>query len=336
MKTALPSQSSPALLVTGAAGFIGARFVESAREAGHAVISVDRPLFFTDRPEHGKVDFGIRVDLEDLESWLHGNPPEEAGPNIQAVIHLGACSDTMELDWSVHEKLNLKYSQFLWEYCSKNRIPFYYASSAATYGEGELGYSDREDLIGSLKPLNPYGESKRLFDLWALEAEKRGMSPPAWAGFKFFNVFGFGERHKGRMASVVLHAFDQIKASGKVRLFQSHKEGIPHGHQKRDFIHVDDVVRVLHFAWQKPLQRGVYNLGSGQARTFFDLARAVFQSLQLPEAIEFIPTPENLRERYQYFTEAEMKKLREAGYSRPFLTLEEGVDRTIRRLIQGE
>jgi ADP-L-glycero-D-manno-heptose 6-epimerase len=315
------------LLVTGAAGFIGARFVEFAQEAGYSLISVDDLNLFDTRPEHAGLQFGTRVDLTELEGWIRQHQPD-----LAAVIHLGACSDTMELDWRVHERLNLDYSRMLWNLCTERKVPFVYASSAATYGEGESGYADDETQMSKLQPLNPYGKSKLLFDLWALEQEKAGRTPPSWAGFKFFNVFGFGERHKGRMASIVLHSFDQIWKTGKVKLFESHRPGIAHGHQKRDFIHVDDVVQVLQFAWQKPLPRGVYNLGTGVARTFLDLTRAVFSSLQRQEEIEFIPTPESLRERYQYFTQAEMQKLRAAGYERPFLSLEDGVDRTVKRL----
>ena len=209
-----------------------------------------------------------------------------------------------------------------------------YASSAATYGDGSLGYDDDDSLTPKLKPLNPYGESKRLFDLWVLDQERKKSTPPSWSGFKFFNVYGFGERHKEKMASVILHAYDQIQTSGKVKLFKSHRPEIVHGHQKRDFIWVGDVVSVLNYALEKPIPRGIFNLGTGHARTFLDLVRATFKSLGKPENIEFIDTPVELRERYQYYTEAKMDRLRAAGYSKPFTSLEEGVRRYIDDLKQ--
>ena len=220
----------------------------------------------------------------------------------------------------------------LWAYCTAQALPLVYASSAATYGDGANGYDDDEALIPALKPLNPYGDSKQQFDLWALAEERAGRRPPSWSGFKFFNVYGFGERHKGAMASVVLHAFDQIRAGGDVRLFKSHRAGIADGHQKRDFIFVEDVVDVLHFALATPIPRGIYNLGTGTGRTFLDLARATFAALGAPERIEFIDMPVELRERYQYFTEARMERLRAAGYRTPFTTLEDGVRQYVSRL----
>lgn len=213
-------------------------------------------------------------------------------------------------------------------------MAFVYASSAATYGDGSLGYDDDESAIAALRPLNPYGVSKQRFDLFVLEEESKGVAPPAWAGFKFFNVYGFGERHKRRMASVVLQAFDQIRERRSVRLFRSHREGIADGHQTRDFIHVADVVDVLHFALERPLARGIYNLGTGRGRTFLDLALATFVALGVPPRIEFIDTPEDLRGRYQYFTEARMAKLRTAGWTRPFTSLEDGVRECVERLLR--
>jgi ADP-L-glycero-D-manno-heptose 6-epimerase len=315
------------LLVTGAAGFIGSNFVRQASDRGYSIVSVDAPAHFGDRPELATTPFGTIVDREELMDWLNREKPEFSG-----VIHLGACTDTMELDETYLRRWNLEYSRNLWNWCSGNRVPFVYASSAATYGEGELGYSDDEERIPSLKPLNPYGESKRLFDLEALASERKGVAPPAWAGFKFFNVYGFGERHKGKMASVVLHSYDQIATTGGVKLFRSHREGIADGDQKRDFIHVDDVVDALLFALEKPIRRGIFNLGTGTARSFLDLARAVFRALGRQERIAFIDTPEALRARYQYFTQAEMNRLRSEGWSRDFLSLEEGVSRTVAAL----
>jgi ADP-L-glycero-D-manno-heptose 6-epimerase len=259
--------SHPLLLVTGAAGFIGARFVASCTQRGYSTVSVDSLPFFQSRAEHRGLDFGERVDRSALFDWLASRNPALSG-----IVHLGACTDTTELDVAYLQSANLHYSQQLWRYAAERRVPLVYASSAATYGDGSLGYDDDESLAPQLKPLNPYGQSKLDFDLWALQQESAGMSPPSWSGFKFFNVYGFGERHKGKMASVVLHAFDQICATGRVRLFKSHRPDIPHGHQKRDFIYVDDVVSGLHFALEKPIRRGIFNLGTGQARTFLDLA----------------------------------------------------------------
>ena len=318
------------ILVTGAAGFVGARFVESCRARGFATISVDARDHFTARTEHRGVDFGRVVDRDELFAWLARQKPAVAG-----IVHLGACTDTTELDVAYLDRMNVVYSRQLWEFATTSKIPLVYASSAATYGAGELGYDDDEALISQLRPLNPYGESKRVFDLWALAEETAGRRPPAWSGFKFFNVYGFGERHKEKMSSVVLQATDQIRATGGMKLFRSHNPKYADGGQLRDFVHVDDVVSVLHFALERPLARGIFNLGTGQARTFLDLARGVFGNLGVPERIEFIDTPAVLRERYQYFTEAKMDRLRAAGYTRPFLTLEEGIARYVPALVRS-
>jgi len=316
------------MLITGAAGFIGSRFVALCNERGWPVVSVDDPASFRTRPELAGLAFGQIVGLHDLWSWLNTERPK-----LAAVVHLGACTDTTELNEAYLKAVNLEYSQRLWTFCVQQRLPLVYASSAATYGDGALGYDDDEALIPRLKPLNPYGQSKQDFDCWTLEQERHGMAPPAWSAFKFFNVYGFGERHKGNMASVVLHAFDQIRTKGTVRLFKSHKAGIADGEQKRDFIYVRDVVDVLRFALEKPLTRGIFNLGTGGARTFLDLVRCVFRELGRPESIEFIDTPIEIRERYQYFTEANMGRLRAAGYTAPFTSLEEGVRRYVRDLL---
>jgi ADP-L-glycero-D-manno-heptose 6-epimerase len=322
----------PHWLVTGAAGFIGARVVERCRIRGIDVTSVDELAAFDSRPEHSTIDFGRKVSKDSLMTELGSG----AIPKPDAIIHLGACSSTTELNVEFLRQVNIQYSQDLWNHCTRERITFVYASSAATYGEGELGYDDDEAMMGSLRPLNPYGDSKRLFDIWAVEQASLGNRPPVWSGHKFFNVYGFGERHKKGQASVVLHAFDQIRKTGSVKLFQSHREGICDGKQKRDFIWVGDVVDVLDYAVEHPLKCGIFNLGTGQARTYLDLVRAVFASLGVPERIEFIPTPENIRERYQYFTEARMEKLRTAGYTRPFTQLEAGVARTVEALLDFE
>lgn len=313
---------SDPILVTGAAGFVGARFVESCNERGGALVAVDELAHFS-RAEHRSLDFGERVDRPDLLAWLAG------APKLSAIVHLGAVTSTTEMDRAILRERNVDCSKALWYFAAEKKIPFVYASSAATYGEGECGFSDDEAGIVRLRPLNPYGESKQEFDLWALAQRS---APPAWSGFKFFNVYGYGERHKGSMASVALHAFDQIRRDGRVRLFKSANARYRDGEQTRDFVSVEDVVRVLRFALEKPLARGIYNLGTGKGRTFLDLAKAVFAALGKAPAIDFIEMPAALRERYQYFTEAPMGKLRAAGYAPPFLSLEEGVERYVRRL----
>ncbi len=314
-------------LVTGAAGFIGARMVERLNREKVPLVSVDVLPFFEERSEHRGLDFGKRIDRDQLFDWLKVEKPELSG-----VIHLGASSSTAERNWDFLNRVNVQYSKDLWDYCKTQGLPFLYASSAATYGDGALGFTDEESQMNELKPLNPYGESKQIFDLWAIEQEKLGQHPPAWAGFKFFNVYGFGERHKTGQSSPILPFFDQARTQGKVRLFKSHRPEIRDGEQKRDFIAVSDVIDVLEFARKGSLRRGIYNLGTGQARTFLDLARAVFQALGLPEQIEFIDTPAAFREGYQYFTEARMEKLAAQGYRKPFTPLEPGVKEYVERL----
>ena len=315
------------ILVTGAAGFVGSRFVERCNERGIPVISVDARAHFSERAEHRGIDFGTIIDRDVLLDRL-----VQAPPRMQSIVHMGACTDTTQYDVEFLRRVNLEYTKSLWRFATEQRVPFVYASSGATYGDGGHGFRDDESQMGDLVPLNPYGDSKLQFDLWALAEETRGRTPPVWSGFKFFNVYGFGERHKKKMASVVVTAFDQILATGRVRLFKSHKDGIPDGHQSRDFVYVRDVVDVLFFALEKPLPRGIYNLGTGEARTFEDLAKATFVALGRKPEIVYFDTPMELRERYQYFTQADMAKLRNAGYSRAFTTLEDGVREYVQQL----
>lgn len=319
--------TSDTLLVTGAAGFIGARFVDSCNARGVPVVSVDRRDAFESRPEHRRLDFGKVLDIEDLPGWLADGRPDLAG-----IVHMGAISSTTELDEGVLKRLNVDYSKNLWHEARRLGIPLVYASSAAVYGDGALGFDDKDALVPSLRPLNPYGESKRRFDLWALEEASAGRTPPAWAGFRFFNVYGFGERHKGPQASVVLHGYDQVKAKGEIRLFRSHRKGVADGHQSRDFVDVSDTLEAMWFALKKPIAGGIYNVGTGRARSFLDLAKAVFASLGIEERIVFVDTPEGIRERYQYFTEAKMDRLRKQGFARKPVALEDGVDWYVRRL----
>lgn len=306
------------IIVTGAAGFIGSCLVGELVRRGYAdIVAVDD----FSRPEKARnldgKPLSARVDRADFFSWLDANERF-----VQFIFHLGARTDTTEFDRAVFDELNVRYSQQVWERCVRYGIPLVYASSAATYGAGELGYADDEALPFRLKPLNPYGESKNDFDRWALTQERK---PYFWAGLKFFNVYGPNEGHKGRMASVVFHAFQQITATGGMKLFRSHRPDFKDGEQLRDFVYVKDVCDVCIFLMEHRRNSGLYNLGSGRARTFLDLARNTFQAMGREERITFIDTPADIRDKYQYFTEAPMEKLRSIGYTKPFHTLEEGI-----------
>jgi ADP-L-glycero-D-manno-heptose 6-epimerase len=316
--------------VTGAAGFIGFRLAERLTQDGWSVVAIDHLAHFRERTEH-PTKIQASWQLKERETFLREAEALANTSRPDAIFHLGACADTMNLDAEYHRRMNVEYSQALWKVATEHQIPFLYASSAAVYGEGEHGYSDEHELTQKLRPLNPYGESKRQFDVWALEQSQAGRCPSHWSGYRFFNVYGFGEKHKGRMASVVLHAFEQVHATGKVRLFKSHRAGIADGEQKRDFLAVEVLIDVLLHGLNAPVPNGIYNLGTGRAQTFLDLARAVFQAMGRTEQIEFIDTPVALRERYQYFTQAEMGKLRRAGYSWPFLTLHQAVPLYLKR-----
>ncbi len=307
------------IVVTGAAGFIGSCLVQRLNEEGEReLVLVDD---FSDPAQNlnfaGK-GYAALVDRDAFPGWLRSNHSA-----VRFIFHIGARTDTAEFDRALLNALNLEYSKTLWKLCAEFGLPLIYASSAATYGLGEHGYDDDESLIPSLKPLNPYGESKNDFDAWALQQKDR---PEFWAGLKFFNVYGPNEYHKGRMASVIFHAYGQISRSGGLKLFQSHKPEYGDGEQRRDFIYVKDVVDVLIFLMRHRRDSGIYNLGSGRARTFLDLANATFRAMDREVRIDFIPTPEDIRDTYQYFTEATMTKLRSIGYGRPFHTLEEGIE----------
>ncbi len=313
------------IVVTGAAGMIGARFVELCNELKVPVVSVDKQDSFR-RAEHESIDFGTIIPMDDLQDWL-----EFKNPSVNAVVHMGACSDTTETNEGLMERVNSGYSKKLWNYCTFTETPFFYASSAATYGGGFAGYSDDESRLDSLEPLNLYARSKHDFDTWAVAREKIGMSPPRWAGFKFFNVYGFGEAHKGHMASLVYKAYQKIKAGEPVTLFKSHKEGVADGEQARDFIYVDDIIEVLYWA-MTGVDRGIYNVGTGKARTFLDLTHAVYAAMGQEPNIEWEDTPANIRDQYQYFTEAWIGKLQKAGFTRNFTSLEDGVKAYVERL----
>jgi ADP-L-glycero-D-manno-heptose 6-epimerase len=306
------------IVVTGAAGFIGSCLVGKLNAEGfNDVVIVDD--FSNDEKNknlEGKT-FTAKVHRNDLEQWIDANENQ-----IQFIFHIGARTDTTEFDVEIFNRLNLNYTKMIWNKCIQYGLPVVYASSAATYGMGELGYDDDESKIPSLKPLNPYGDSKNDFDIWALQQETQ---PYFWAGLKFFNVYGPNEFHKSRMASVIFHGFHQIKNTEKIRLFRSHNPDYKDGEQMRDFVYVKDVVEVCYFLMHHRKNNGIYNLGSGTARTFVDLAKATFKAMDLTENIEFIDTPADIRDKYQYFTEANMAKLKSIGYTKPFHTLEEGV-----------
>ena len=316
------------IIITGAAGFIGSNTIAGMNGAGY------RDLVLVDdfsRPERTKnyegKSYSALVDRREFPGWLR-----EHHHQVQMIIHLGARTDTAEFDWDVFLELNLDYSKELFNLCVEFGLPLIYASSAATYGMGEHGYVDSSEVVPELQPLNPYGRSKNDFDAWVLEQERR---PFFWAGLKFFNVYGPNEYHKGRMASVVFHAYMQIKASGGMKMFRSHHPDFGDGMQARDFIYVKDVVDVILFLMENRPKSGLYNLGTGEARTFMDLVNSTFRAMGKESKISFIDTPEDIRDKYQYFTEAEMDKLRKAGYESPFTSLEEGVSDYVRNFLGG-
>jgi ADP-L-glycero-D-manno-heptose 6-epimerase len=308
------------IIVTGAAGFIGSCLVKRLNQEGfNAIIAVDK---FDSTQKNLNLEgarIQERVNRDSFFPWLDRNYEL-----VEFIFHIGARTDTTEFDKSVFDALNVEYSKEVWTRCANYQIPLVYASSAATYGLGEHGYLDNDDIASmqKLKPLNPYGWSKLEFDLWAASQRDK---PFYWAGLKFFNVYGPNEYHKGRMASVIWHAYQQITNTGKVKLFRSHRDGIDHGKQMRDFVYVKDVVDVCMHLMEYRKKSGIYNLGSGTARTFVDLATSVFSSLGKAPDIEFIDTPQDIRDKYQYFTQADMTKLGTTGYEQPFTTLEAGI-----------
>lgn len=305
-------------VITGVAGFIGSCMLSRLNKEGiEDVVIVDDFSKEERKANYKDKKYQLAIDRDEFPLWFKNNADK-----VDFVIHLGARSDTTERDWNVFLKLNLDYSKTLWQICSENNIPMIYASSAATYGGGENGYSDDLAIINKLQPLNLYGKSKQDFDIWQLQQEKR---PPFWAGLKFFNVYGPNEYHKGRMASVVMHAYNQIKEKGRVALFKSHKEGVKDGEQLRDFVYVKDVVDAIFFLMQKQPKSDIYNIGAGQARSFYDLVKNIFVALDKDVAVDFIPMPMDIRDKYQYYTCANIDKLKAVGYTKPFSSIEEGV-----------
>lgn len=305
------------IVVTGAAGFIASNVVQTLNDYGRQdLILVDDFSKEEKRRNYEDKFFHCLVHRDEfLQSF------RENHDNIEFVIHLGARTDTTEFDYNVFQHLNVDYTLALWNLCTAYQIPLIYASSAATYGMGKLGYDDRHDIVFDLKPLNPYGRSKNEIDKYILTQEEQ---PPFWAGLKFFNVYGPNEFHKGKMASVILHAYCQIKETGKVKLFRSHNPNFQDGQQLRDFVYVKDVARVILWLMKHQPESGLYNVGTGKARSFYDLADNTFKAMGRETDIEFIDTPVNIRDKYQYFTEANIQKLRNAGYHEPFTTLEDG------------
>ncbi len=346
------------IIVTGAAGFIGSCMVQFLNDNGYEnLIIVDDFGVEEKRNNWQNKKFINAVERQSLFEWLEINKPQ-----IASFIHLGARTDTTEFNYSIHEELNVEYSKDVWQYCIQNNVPLIYASSAATYGNGEFGYDDNHEIPFKLQPLNPYGVSKNEFDKWALQTSSQpspkgeGVNePPFWAGLKFFNVYGPNEYHKARMASVIWHSFNQIKKDGVVKLFKSHRPDFEDGQQLRDFIYVKDLINVILWMMEETflvscfsldkthdqlttnsrLTNGLYNLGTGTARSFEDLVKATFAGLDLEPNIEYVDMPLDIRDKYQYFTEANMKKLIDAGYIKQFYSLESGIDDYVRNYLNA-
>jgi ADP-L-glycero-D-manno-heptose 6-epimerase len=313
------------IVITGAAGFIGSCTVQYLNSQGYGqLILVDKFNEFKTQSNWKLKKYSELVKSDAFFTWL-----EQSIKKISIIIHLGAHTDTTEFDYSIHKKQNLEYSKLIWSYCTAAGIPLIYASSAATYGAGELGFNDDHEVIKKLKPLNAYGISKNEFDKWALTQQS---SPHFWAGLKFFNVYGPNESHKERMASVVWHAFNQIDETGLVKLFKSYHPDFKDGEQLRDFVYVMDLLKIIYWMmlcmdnsnWKKS-DNGLYNIGTGKARSFNDLAKATFKGISKETKIKYIAMPNDIKEKYQYFTEANIDKLRNAGYKEEFYTLEKGV-----------
>ena len=317
------------IVITGAAGFIGSYLVGKLNRSGF------NNLVLVDRYDDQQKDRNLRskqyhqlIDRDDFLEWFGHHRSK-----VDMVFHLGARTDTIGQEPESYKELNLIYSQKLWKVCTDSEIPMVYASSAATYGNGEHGFSDCHTQIENLKPLNLYAWSKHDFDVWVLRQKK---TPKFWAGLKFFNVYGPNEYHKGRMASVVLHAYHKIRETGEMNLFRSHRTDVADGEQKRDFVFVDDIADVMMFFMENQNNPGIYNVGTGKARSYLDLTRLVFESMRLNPEIHFVDTPSDLRSRYQYFTEADIQKLREIGYHKPFTELERGIREYVANYLMHE
>ena len=321
------------LLVTGGAGFIGSNLIAGLNEVGRTDIVVNDALGNTGKWRNlGKRQIADVVPPGELSEWLDGR-------KLDAVVHLGAISDTTTTDGDLVLATNFRLSLRLLDWCTATRTPFLYASSAATYGAGTEGFDDEWSpaALQRLRPMNLYGFSKHLFDLAVVDRfAKRAKLPPQWVGLKFFNVFGPNEYHKGEMTSLIGKRFEDAKAGKPVHLFKSHRHGIGDGEQKRDFIYVDDAVAVMRWLLDTPAVSGIFNVGTGKARSFRDLIAAMFRALGHAPNIEYVDMPPTIRDQYQYFTEAKVENLREAGYNADFTSLEEGVNRYVRFLNQPD
>ncbi len=328
------------IVVTGAVGFIGSCLIRKLNNEGHTdLVLVDDFSFPEKNKNLAKKRYHVKIERTEFPAWF-----EEHAGQIDFVFHLGARTDTTETDTSIFDELNLHYSKKIWQIAAANNIPMVYASSAATYGLGENGYRDSHQIVDRLKPLNAYGVSKNEFDKWLLSQDRQlpgtaastrpSGSIPYWIGLKFFNVYGPNEYHKGRMASVIFHTVQQIRKTGRMKLFRSHRPDYQDGHQLRDFIYVKDVVEVCYFFYKNPVKSGLYNVGTGVARTFLDLANNTFKAMDAEPAISFVDTPADIRDTYQYFTEADMDKLRAAGYRKSFYSLEEGIADYVRNYLR--
>lgn len=300
--------------------------LQQLNETGNRDIVLVDDFSASDRKRNylGK-DFLFQIHRGDFLDWF-----QKTRHKIEAVYHLGARTDTISKDKAIFDQLNFNYSVAIWKVCVEKNIPLVYASSAATYGSGDDGFEDQHSIVSNLKPLNLYAESKNDFDKWVLGQEK---TPSFWAGVKFFNVYGPNEYHKKRMASVVFHAFQQIHQTGEMKLFRSHKKGIADGEQKRDFVYVKDVCSICQFLMNNKPESGLYNAGTGTARTFKELVASIFSALSVEPKISYIDTPANIREHYQYFTEASIDKLRAAGYGKKIRSIEEGVSEYVSRYL---
>ena len=339
------------IVVTGAAGFIGSCLVSFLNNTGY------NNLILVDDFSKKNKDINLKGKnfLQKIERELFFDGLQKEEPEIAFIYHIGARTDTTEFDYAVHEHLNVDYSKKIWNYCSENNVPLVYASSAATYGAGESGYKDDELLIENLHPLNPYGVSKNEFDKWVLLQSQNDVrevveedsvinpkNPPAWAGLKFFNVYGPNEYHKARMASVIFHSHNQIIQNGFVKLFKSHRPEFKDGEQLRDFIYVKDVLKICFWflqCWEKDESSfisGIYNVGTGHARSFNDLVKATFAGMDLNPEIKYIDMPEDIRDTYQYYTQAEMQKIKDAGYIDDFFSLEDGVGDYVRNYLSSK
>lgn len=314
------------IVVTGAAGFIGSCMVGKLNSEGHTDIILVDDFNKSEKDNNLKNKKYLRkIDRTEFLKLLSPNNKND----VEFFVHIGARTDTTETNVEIFNELNLNYSKSIWNYCVKNKIPLIYISSAATYGNGEYGYDDNISL-SKLKPLNLYGESKNNFDKWVLTQTE---TPPNWYGLKYFNVFGPNEYHKSRMASVVFHAYNQIIETKQVKLFSSNNDDYDDGEQLRDFIYVKDVIDVMYFLLKNKPTSGIYNLGTGKARTFISLVTAVFKALNKNTVIQFIDIPDDIKYKYQYFTEAKMDKLRSIGYTKPFYTLESAIDDYIKNYL---